>query len=426
MAATPARARAHRPRPRRATLLALPLALLAFAIAIGARLASEPVPPLHIQRLLAATVRIRGPLPMLAWPAAGEAAVEVEGLGSLGTSGPATPVPIASVAKIMTAYLTLREHPLSSRRAGFTLSVSAADVAEERQRAALGESVLPVAAGERLTERQALQALLLPSANNIAALLARYDAPSERAFVRRMNATARSLRMRATTYTDPSGYQDRTVSTASDQLELAAVAMRIPAFAAIVDESSAALPVAGEVHNYDGLLGRDGYIGIKTGSDDAAGGCLVFAKRVTIAGRRLTILGAVLGQREGPLVPAALASAQRLGDSAAAALRDGTVLPAGARVLLARGVDGRRVAILTTRALRQIGWGGMAVPVTVAFRARPRSLAVGQPVATVQLDAAGPATRPASSSATGPASSRAVAARAVPPPSLGWRLQHLL
>jgi serine-type D-Ala-D-Ala carboxypeptidase (penicillin-binding protein 5/6) len=418
MAATLARARAHRPRPRRATLAALLLALLAFAVAIAARLASEAVPPLRIQRLLAATVHIHGPLPTLAWPAAGEAAVEVEGIGSLGTSGPATPVPIASVAKIMTAYLTLRAHPLSPGRPGFTLFVSAADVAEEHQRAALGESVLPVAADERLSERQALQALLLPSANNIAALLARHDAPSERAFIRRMNATARHLHMRATTYTDPSGYEDRTVSTAADQLALAAVAMRIPAFAAIVDEATATLPVAGKVDNYDGLLGHDGYIGIKTGSDDAAGGCLVFAKRVTVDGHRLTILGAVLGQRKGPLVPAALASAQRLGDSAAAALRDGTVLPAGARVLLARGADGRRAAILTTRALRQIGWGGMAVPVTVALPHRPRSLAAGQPVATVQLDAASPD--------AGPASSRAVAARAVPPPSLGWRLQHLL
>ena len=55
------------------------------------------------------------------------------------------------------------------------------------------ESVVPIAAGEQLTERQALQALLLPSANNIAAVLARWDAGSTDGFVARMNATARSL-----------------------------------------------------------------------------------------------------------------------------------------------------------------------------------------------------------------------------------------
>ena len=173
-------------------------------------------------------------------------------------------------------------------------------------------------AGERLTERQALEALLLPSANNIAALLARYDAGGTAAFVARMNATARELGMRATTYTDPSGFNDETVSTAADQLKLARAAMRIPAFAAIVAEPSAALPGVGRVANYNGLVGTDGYVGVKTGSDRAAGGCLVFAKRVTTGGRRLTVLGVVLGQREGSLIESALASAQRLGDSAAA------------------------------------------------------------------------------------------------------------
>ncbi len=85
-------------------------------------------------------------------------------------------MPIASVAKVMTAYLTLREHPLAPGQEGFTITITAAEVAEEEQRAGELQSTLPVRAGERLTERQALQALLLPSANNIAALLAIHDA----------------------------------------------------------------------------------------------------------------------------------------------------------------------------------------------------------------------------------------------------------
>src|SRR5580704_6507737 len=190
------RARAHRSRWRWAVLGTLLGAVLVLAIA--ARMISEPVPPLRIQRLLAASVPIRGPLPKLAWPTEGQAAVEVEGIGSLGTFGPSAPAPIASVAKIMTAYLTLREHPLSPGRSGFTLTITAAEVAEERQRAAHDESVLAVRAGERLSERQALQALLLPSANNIAALLAVHDAGSTSAFLARMNATARVLGMGAT------------------------------------------------------------------------------------------------------------------------------------------------------------------------------------------------------------------------------------
>ena len=109
--------------------------------------------------------------------------------------------------------------------------------------------------------------------------------------------------------------------------------MRGPAFAAIVAKPAVELPLVGRVANYDGLVGRDGYVGVKTGSDRAAGGCLVFAKRVLIDGRRVTVLGAVLGQREGSLIEAALTSAMRLGDSAAAALRSETALPAGTTVL---------------------------------------------------------------------------------------------
>jgi D-alanyl-D-alanine carboxypeptidase (penicillin-binding protein 5/6) len=152
-------------------------------------------------------------------------------------------------------------------------------------------------------------------------MLAVHDAGSLHAFVARMNAQARALHMRSTTYTGPSGFKSTTVSTPADQVRLAEVAMRNPTFAAIVDRRRATLPVAGRVINYNGLVGREGYVGVKTGSDSAAGGCLVFAKRVTVGGRRFTVLGAVLGQRRGELIQAALASARRLGNSAAAALR---------------------------------------------------------------------------------------------------------
>ncbi|MHB1810461.1 MAG: D-alanyl-D-alanine carboxypeptidase family protein, partial [Solirubrobacteraceae bacterium] len=272
------------------------LALVLLALAVAARLATERLPSVRVQRLLAATVSIRGPRPKLAWPSEGESAIEVVGIGSLGRHGPDTPVPIASVAKVMTAYLTLREHPLAPGSDGFEMTVTQAEVEEERARVALDESVTPVAAGERLSERQALQALLLPSANNIAAMLAVHDAGSQSAFAARMNATAKRLGMSSTHYTDPSGFEDTTVSTATDLLKLAAVAMREPEFAELVNESSARLPVAGKVTNYNGLVGHEGYVGIKTGSDSQAGGCLLFAKRVAVAGRRFTLLGVVLGQ----------------------------------------------------------------------------------------------------------------------------------
>jgi serine-type D-Ala-D-Ala carboxypeptidase (penicillin-binding protein 5/6) len=378
------------------------------------RLATEATPLLNLHRTLPAYVRLPGSAPVLAWPSEGQAAVEVEGVGSFGSTGGSNPVPIASVAKVMTAYLTLREYPLPAGEQGFVVTITPGDVAEEAQRLALGESTLSVKAGERITERQALQALLLPSANNIAALLAVHDAGGLTAFVARMNSTARKLGMVSTMYTDPSGFNDETVSTAVDQLKLARAAMSIPAFATIVDEPSAELPGVGRVANFNGLVGSGGYVGVKTGSDRAAGGCLVFAKQVTIAGRRLTVLGVVLGQREGSLIEAALSGAERLGDSAAASLRVETALPAGTRVLSASSVDGRGTTVVTADAIRELGWGGLTLPVRVVVRPAMTRLRAGEAMATVIVRREG----------TGATS--AVASRSVAGPSLGWRLRHLL
>jgi D-alanyl-D-alanine carboxypeptidase (penicillin-binding protein 5/6) len=208
----------------------------------------------------------------------------------------------------MTAYLVLRDHPLRPGEDGPAITLTDADVADTDRRRHQEESVVPIVAGERLSELQALQALLLPSANNVAAILARWDAGSEERFVARMNATARSLGMTHTSYTDPSGYDDATVSTAADQVRIVDRAMGQPVFASIVATPSATLPVAGTVHNTNTLLGHDGFVGVKTGSTDAAGGCFVFG------GKRTTITGVVLGQPGHDQIAAGLAAADAMVD----------------------------------------------------------------------------------------------------------------
>jgi D-alanyl-D-alanine carboxypeptidase (penicillin-binding protein 5/6) len=252
--------------------------------------------------------------PSTVWPAAGQAAFIRAGEPKIQASPNQYAVPIASVAKVMTAYLVLQHHPLRVGEDGPTIMLTDADVADTDRRRAQEESVVPVAAGEQLTERQALQALLLPSANNIAAVLARWDEGSEDRFVARMNAAARSLGMGHTRYTDPSGYDDGTVSTAADQVRIVDEAMRLPVFATIVATPSAVLPVAGLVQNTNALLGRDGFVGVKTGSDAAAGGCFAFRAVRRIGGERTTITGVVLGQPGHDRIAAGLEAADALVD----------------------------------------------------------------------------------------------------------------
>jgi serine-type D-Ala-D-Ala carboxypeptidase (penicillin-binding protein 5/6) len=401
------RSRALRWSPLRALAVGL------LALLLAARITTEEAPATVIERTLATYARVPGPAPKLAWPRAGEAAVEVESLGAMGSSGGGKPVPIASVAKVMTAYLTLLEHPLAAGARGFVMTISPADVSEEERRLALGESTVAVRSGERLTERQALDALLIPSANNTAALLAVHDAGSVAAFVAQMNSTAKKLGMRSTTYTDPSGFNDGTRSTASDQLTLARFAMREQAFAGIVDQPAVELPVVGRVRNFNGLVGQEGYVGVKTGSDRAAGGCLVFAKRVVVAGRRLTILGVVLGQRGESLIEAALSSARLLGASSASALHVATIVPGGSNVLRVSSADGRFVNAVSAEALQTVAWNGLAIPLRLIVAPLVKRPRAGEQIATLGAGAASSATVVVRSM------------RTLAGPSLGWRLEHV-
>ncbi len=241
------------------------------------------------------------PNPALPWPAQGQASVLVEGLGDrgdLGTKGEQTPVPIASITKVMTAYVVLRDHPLRGDEPG-------PDITADRQAAAesysTGESTAPVIQGERISERRLLELMLIPSGNNIARLLARWDADSQQAFAAKMNRAARTLGMDHTTYTGASGVEPSTTSTSTDQLKLAQQVMRYAAFRAIVALPATTSPgVPGRLLNTNSLLGKDGVIGIKTGSTTPAGGTLIWAATaLDAAGHTRLILGVVLAQSPG-------------------------------------------------------------------------------------------------------------------------------
>jgi D-alanyl-D-alanine carboxypeptidase (penicillin-binding protein 5/6) len=312
-----ARTRTRRIRIRRIRVAGLLVVIAAIAASLGYQLlasssstTASPAEVLRSERRGAAGEA----LPSTVWPASGQAAFVQTGKSQIQAGPNQHAAAIASVAKVMTAYVVLRDYPLRLDQDGPTITLTDADVADTDRRRRQQESVVSIAAGEQLTERQALQALLLPSANNIAAVLARWDAGSADRFVARMNATARSLGMTQTRYTDPSGYDDATVSTAADQVRVVDRAMRLPVFASIVATASVTLPVAGTVHNTNTLLGRNGFVGVKTGSDDAAGGCFAFQAIRWIDGNRTTITGVVLGQPGHNQIAAGLAAADAMVD----------------------------------------------------------------------------------------------------------------
>ena len=196
--------------------------------------------------------------------------------------------PIASITKVMTAFVVARSGDLDRR-----IRITAADEQYARNN---NETTAGLHPGDILTARQLLYAMLLPSGADAALALANSFGPGWRAFVRRMNANARRLRLVGTHFTNFDGLLSTDVSTPRNLLMLGEAAMAKPVIATVVKHARYRLRATRRHHSYlwpntNLLLGRyPGAIGIKTGWTTAAGECLLFE---ATHGKR-TLIGVVL------------------------------------------------------------------------------------------------------------------------------------
>ncbi|MEU1625830.1 D-alanyl-D-alanine carboxypeptidase [Streptomyces sp. NPDC020096] len=346
--------------------------------------AVRPLPSPKLTLTSPASYTFNGAAPSMPWPSEGQAAVEVEGLGGMGTYGEQKPVPTASVAKVMTAYVILRDHPLKRGEAGPMIPVdpqAAADVSREN------ESVVKVTAGSQISEYEALEAIMLPSANNIARLLARWDGGSEAEFVKRMNAAAKDLGMANTTYTDPSGLDATTVSTAIDQIKLARQAMTNEVFREIVKKPSYKAASGDTYRNYNGLVPLNNTVGIKTGTSTKAGGNLVFAAEKQVGGTTQLIIGAVMGQYKPAIIDTVLAAGRQLIMAAQQSLTSGQVIRKGDVVGYVDDGLGGRTPVVATQDVQAVGWSGLKVDIALGAGSSgvPHSAKAGTQVGTLTV-----------------------------------------
>ncbi|MFK0116489.1 D-alanyl-D-alanine carboxypeptidase [Streptomyces sp. NPDC090994] len=341
-----------------------PLVLL-LVIVFAVVQAVRPLPAPTLQLTAQETVSFGGDEPSMPWPTQGQAAMDVNGIGSFGTSGDQKPVPIASIAKVMTVYLILRDHPLKTGEKGPEIPVDAAAQQHYETGKAENESVVKVTEGQKITEYEALQAVMLPSANNIAKLLARWDtgSSSEDEFVAKMNKTAEELGMKNTTYTDPSGLDKTTVSTAEDLVKLGRAAMEDPVFKEISRQPSYVDLNGDQQNNFFGLVPTVA-IGIKTGTTTAAGGNILFAAEKTVGGKTQTIIGAALGQfgQNGTAnIDEVTAVVRGLIEAGQDALTAKTIVKKGEVVGQVDDGLGGTTPVVATKDVSAVGWSGLTV-----------------------------------------------------------------
>jgi D-alanyl-D-alanine carboxypeptidase (penicillin-binding protein 5/6) len=239
----------------------------------------------------------------LSWPSKGSAAIYVPQL-SVAASSPRQPrEPIASLTKMMTAWVVLHRLPLTAGETGPCETVNASDLSLYHWDLAVDLSSAAIVEGETLCESTLLRGMLVHSASDYAQLLVVLVGMHEPTFISAMNQDARALGLKQTSYVDVMGLSTGDLSTAQNQAVLAATLMTDePVVQGMVDLSQVALPVAGVVTSFTPFVGQGGVIGVKSGFTTAAGGCDVMAVDDYIGSSVIVTYAVVLGEHsDNPL-----------------------------------------------------------------------------------------------------------------------------
>ena len=297
-----------RRRRRRRRLIAAGVVFLVFAAAVGTYLPLTLLAPVAATPAAFAEPVVEQPGPVVfPTPAALATAVSVTGAeaefpatagtdGILNATGGNEARPIASISKVISALVVLAAKPLNPGEAGPTLNFGKAENDTYDKYYVLGATIAPMKIGSSMSQHDALAMMLMVSASNYAEVTTTWALGSQANF---RSATKRWLDengLTGTTMVEPTGIDPRNTSTPTDLIAIARLAMANPVVAELVGTKSAQLGSLGVQQNRNNVLGIDGIDGIKTGTLDEAGSCLLFSAVVSVGlDAPVTIVGVVLG-----------------------------------------------------------------------------------------------------------------------------------
>ncbi|MGX5680488.1 D-alanyl-D-alanine carboxypeptidase family protein [Schumannella luteola] len=280
----------------------------AAVLAAGFYLPLTLLAPLHETAPVVTTIEVETPgAPAIDFPpygATGFGAVGYDGV--LASAGTADPLPIASITKVVTALVVLEAHPLGPGEQGPTVTLGEQDVQFYADMLAQDGIVAPVSVGLQVSQRGMMDLALMASANNYAQSLATWAFGSEAAYVDAAREWLSRNGLTGTTIVDATGIQPSNTSTVADLVAIAKLAVASPVVSEIVATHATEVPGVGVVLNRNGLLGIDGIDGIKTGTLDESGACLLFAQDLVVEGETVTIVGVVLGGPDHDTINAAI------------------------------------------------------------------------------------------------------------------------
>jgi D-alanyl-D-alanine carboxypeptidase (penicillin-binding protein 5/6) len=199
------------------------------------------------------------------------------------------------MTKVITALMVLKARPLQPNEAGPVITFGQADIDQIDAVIAQNGTYSDVSVGDTTTERDALYALMLNSSNNIAGSLAVWAYGSMDAFLVETAAWLAEQGLTETVVADASGLSAENRSSSSDLITIGRLALANPTLAAIVGTRSIEVPLFGQLVNTNTLIGTSGVTGIKTGTTDEAGACLLYSATFTVARESITLFGVTTG-----------------------------------------------------------------------------------------------------------------------------------
>jgi serine-type D-Ala-D-Ala carboxypeptidase (penicillin-binding protein 5/6) len=233
----------------------------------------------------------------VALPSYGASAV-----GPLGESGAVyagvdldTPRSIASISKVITVLVVLDRHPLGLNDTGPVITLDAAAGALDEQYQAINGTIAPAREGLELTQRQLIDLTLVWSANNYADTLAVWAFGSIDGYLEAARDWLASRGLTDIQVADATGFRPEGAATPRALLDLARIALADPVVAESVSTPSIDVPGVGEFLNRNLALGLDGITGMKTGTTDLAGACLLFTASAVVDGETVDLVGVVMG-----------------------------------------------------------------------------------------------------------------------------------
>ena len=349
----------------------------------GTMLYARPLPELSVEKSILATSKVTQP--EITWPGESQAAFGTVEQGVLESEDNQAVRPTASVAKLLTALTILQAKPLKAGEPGPMIPITQADVDIYNDYYSKDGSSVPVRVGMEISQRQMLQGILLPSANNYADSLAIWAFGSLDKYREAAQAMAKTLLMKHTTVgTDASGFSPTTTSTADDLTRLGIAAIKQPTIAETVKLTEVELPVAGIKRNTNWLLGDEGVIGIKTGNTNEVGGVFVFAYIHEIDTKhKVTIVGAIQGE---PTVFDAVLGARHFIKQIKPHFSLKTVVKKGQVMATYNSSWGQRMPAVAKSDISFVSWAGKNTQPKIVLNDAATNLPSGSKVGVVTAD----------------------------------------